>query len=220
MKAPSCKPLWPAVIGVIALGASAPSFAQGGEGGEGGAAPPAGDAATADDAGVGQPGNDPTRCISTTRLDRTEVVDDETVLFFMRGGDIYRNRLSRTCPGLEREKRFTYRVYGNQLCSVDTITVLESRAFGLTDGFTCALGNFQPISANEAERLTGEFWPRDVEIEAVELPEEDAEESDAQNGRGAADAPEADAPEADAPEADAPAGDARAPRTNRRAGRP
>src|SRR5690606_31529017 len=129
-----------------------------------------------------------------------------------RGGDIYRNRLSRSCPGLEREKRFTYRVYGNQLCRVDTITVLESRAFGLTDGFTCALGDFQPISANEAERLTGEFWPRDVEIEAVELPEADAQEpDDARNERDSA---------ADAPAADAPASDATAPRTNRRDERP
>src|SRR5690606_11243846 len=95
MKAPNCKPLWPAVIGVIALCASAPALAQSGERREGGAAAAANDAAAADSGDVGQSDNDPTRCISTTRLDRTQVVDDETVLFFMRGGDIYRNRLSR-----------------------------------------------------------------------------------------------------------------------------
>lgn len=196
--------LCPAAI-VIALCASAPLLAQDGSRAERRAA--AEDAAS-DSEAASQPG-DPTRCISTTRLDRTKVVDDETVLFYMRGGDIYRNRLSRSCPGLEREKRFTYRVYGNQLCRVDTITVLESRAFGLTDGFTCALGDFQPISVAEAERLTGEFWPADVEIEAVELPEPDEEAAD-----------EADATQAEPKAAeDAPA-DARAPRANRRGGRP
>jgi hypothetical protein len=179
MMARSGKRIGHRASGVSMLLASAALLAQDGEPAPGdAAAPAASDPAVADGAAIEERNRNPQRCISTTRLDRTEVVDDETVLFFMRGGDVYRNRLSRSCPGLEREKRFTYRVYGNQLCRVDTITVLESRAFGLTDGFTCALGDFQPISVDEAERLTGEFWPPDVEIEAVELPKEDAEESD------------------------------------------
>jgi hypothetical protein len=173
LMARSCKRFWPSGS-VVALLASAGLFGQ-----EGNRAADDASAASgaADDAAGAELDRDSTRCIVTTRLDRTEVVDDQTVLFFMRGGDVYRNRLTRSCPGLEREKRFTYRVYGNQLCRIDTITVLESRAFGLTDGFTCALGDFQPISVDEAERLTGEFWPRDVEIEAVELPEEDKDAS-------------------------------------------
>lgn len=172
---------WSAASGAVALFASALLSAQ--DGGR------ARNDDTGDDVARRTPARElgnPTRCISTTRLDRTEVVDDETVLFFMRGGDVYLNRLSRSCPGLEREKRFTYRVYSNQLCRIDTITVLESRAFGLTDGFSCALGNFYPISADEAARLTGEFWPPDVEVEAVELPKE----QDAESGDEAADAPE------------------------------
>lgn len=206
----SCKRLWPAASGVIALCACAALQAQDGGRAQGSAAEAA---AAANDAAAEPIDTDPMRCISTTRLDRTEVVDDETVLFFMRGGDIYRNHLSRSCPGLEREKRFTYRVYGNQLCRVDTITVLESRAFGLTDGFTCALGDFQPISEYEAERLTGEFWPRDVEIEAVELPEQDADEEDAAE---AADAANADRDAG----ADAPAAEPRGPRAGGSGERP
>lgn len=210
----SYKRLWPAAGGILALFASAALLAQDGEPAERGAAAPAAGnaadaagAADADGAVADALGRNPTRCIATTRLDRTEVIDDETVLFFMRGGDIYRNRLTRSCPGLEREQRFTYRVYGNQLCRIDTITVLESRAFGLTDGFTCALGDFQPISADQAERLTGtEFWPRDVEIEVVELPEQDAEEPEgAEAARDdAADAPDADAREPRADGSDEP----------------
>lgn len=185
----SRKHLWPAASGAVALFACSLLLAQDSQRPQRRA-----DAPVSPDASAARAAEDealdrhPTRCIATTRLDRTEVVDDETVLFYMRDGDIYRNRLSRSCPGLEREKRFTYRVYGNQLCRVDTITVLESRSFGLNDGFTCSLGDFQPISVEEAERLTGEFWPHDVEVEAVELPEEDeAGTAPADDAAGASD---------------------------------
>lgn len=203
---------WSAASGVVVLFASSLLPAQDGERAQPGSrAPVATNGAAPRNADDEFFPRNPTRCISTTRLDRTEVVDNETVLFYMRGGDIYRNRLSRSCPGLEREKRFTYRVYGNQLCRVDTITVLESRAFGLSDGFTCALGDFQPISVDEAERLTGEFWPADVEVEAIELPEEEHEEGsepgdDAAGARGDAASGAADA------EAQPRPGDASEPR--------
>lgn len=167
----------------MALIASGALLAQDGgsadEGARADAAASAADGAVAAAAAAEDIDRRPVRCIQITRLDRTEVVDDETVLFFMRGGDIYRNRLSPSCPGLEREKRFTYRIQGSQLCRVDTITVLESRAFSLTDGFTCALGNFSPISEGEAEQLTAPVaWAGEVEVEAVELPEESASAGD------------------------------------------
>jgi hypothetical protein len=167
--------VWPAVGGAAALAASAALLAQ----------DAANDAARADI------DREPLRCITVTRLERTEVVGDRTVLFYMRDGDVYRNRLARSCPGLEREKRFTYRVHGNQLCSVDTITVLESRAFGLSEGFTCALGDFRPITEEEAERLAApDVWPGEVEVEAVELPDENENEDEAAPGSEAAAADE------------------------------
>ena len=39
------------------------------------------------------------RCINTVRIDRTEVIDDRTVVFYLNGGDIYVNRLPHRCPG-------------------------------------------------------------------------------------------------------------------------
>lgn len=95
----------------------------------------------------------PERCISLTRLDRTEVIDDRTIIFHMRGGVTYLNYLARECPGLEREERFMYSPTSNRLCDVDTVTVLEQWGFGLTRGFTCALGEFHPISELDLEDL-------------------------------------------------------------------
>ena len=54
----------------------------------------------------------PEDCVSLSRVSRTKVIDDNTILFYMRGRRIYRNILDRECPGLEREGRFTYRVQG------------------------------------------------------------------------------------------------------------
>jgi hypothetical protein len=95
----------------------------------------------------------PERCISLNRVDRTEVIDDRTLIFHMRNGTIYLNHLERECPGLRREERFMYSPTGNRLCDVDTITVLEQWGFGLTRGFTCGLAEFHPITEVDLAEL-------------------------------------------------------------------
>jgi hypothetical protein len=118
--------------GALAAAALPPAFAQQG------------------DAGVDRA---PERCISLNRVDKTDVIDDRTIVFHMRGSDIYLNHLSRECPGLEREERFMYSPTSNRLCEIDTVTVLEQWGFGLTRGFTCTLGMFHPITMAEFEEL-------------------------------------------------------------------
>ena len=114
----------------------------------------------------------PADCIITTSIDRTQAVDDNTILFFMRGKKVYRNFLPRKCPGLQRQNRIMYKVRGNRLCDVDTITVLEQWGARLEPGFTCPLGNFVPITQEEVEDLVRKTGaPRDaIESKAVELP--------------------------------------------------
>jgi hypothetical protein len=114
----------------------------------------------------------PADCILTTSIDRTQAVDDRTILFFMRGKKVYRNYLPRKCPGLQRQNRIMYRTRVNRLCDVDTITVLEQWGARLEPGFTCALGSFVPITPEEVEDLVRKSdAPRDaIESKAVELP--------------------------------------------------
>lgn len=118
-------------------------------------------------------GRAPERCITLNRVDRTEVIDDRTLIFHMRGGDIFLNHLARECPGLKREERFMYSPTGNRLCDVDTVTVLEQWGFGLTRGFTCSLGEFHPISDTDLEDLRrgeegGESGGGDFEVVPVD----------------------------------------------------
>ncbi len=96
---------------------------------------------------------EPVNCIMPSRIDRTEIIDARTILFHMRGGDIYRNRLAYDCPRLVREKRFSYDLRTNRLCNVDSITVLEWWGASIRRGVSCGLGQFYPITKEEAELL-------------------------------------------------------------------
>jgi hypothetical protein len=90
-------------------------------------------------------------CIALSSIDRTEIVDDGTILFHMRNGDVYRNVLRHECPTLKNRDQFAYRVNAAQLCSTDLITVLDRNALGFTRGPSCSLGSFESISSSAAQ---------------------------------------------------------------------
>jgi len=89
------------------------------------------------------PTGKPESCISTNRIRATHVRSDQIIDFEMNGGQVYRNALPYACPNLGFQESFGYETTTGQLCSVDTITVLQT-ASG-TRGPTCGLGTFQPV---------------------------------------------------------------------------
>ena len=114
------------------------------------------------------------RCISANAISQTHAPDDQTILFYMRGNDVYRNTLRNECRGLERENRISYRVTANRLCSTDSITVLENFGSSLGRGRSCGLGEFYPISKEDADfRRYGERSEIQEEPEAVDLPDDE-----------------------------------------------
>ena len=92
---------------------------------------------------------EPTLCVSLIRIRRTDIVDDNNILFYMNDGLIYQNQLPNRCPGLRINDSFSYRTSLTRLCNVDVITVLRNSAGGLTRGVSCGLGMFQPITEDE-----------------------------------------------------------------------
>lgn len=92
-------------------------------------------------------------CISLSRIESSDVIDDKRILFEMRGGDYYLNELPHRCPGLGFEDAFMYRTSIGQLCDMDIVTVLINAGFGLQSGASCGLGMFRPISEQEAGML-------------------------------------------------------------------
>ncbi len=93
------------------------------------------------------------RCVQLARVERTQVVDDENIFFYMNDGTVYRNQLPRPCPGLSREERFMYKVPTGRLCDLDTITVLTDFGGGFRQGAGCGLGRFHSVDPEEVDEL-------------------------------------------------------------------
>ncbi len=105
----------------------------------------------------------PEDCIVSRSIKDTDIVDDKTILFNMRGGKIYRNNLDHKCRGLKREESFMYETKTGRLCDIDVIKVLDDFSGVTTNGIrpqivgpSCFLGKFYPISKEAAEILTRE----------------------------------------------------------------
>jgi hypothetical protein len=108
-------------------------------------------AGAAHSAGVDE--EDAVDCVNLMRVDRTHVVDDQNILFYMRGDQIYLNRLSHPVPGLDPTEALMYRTTTSRLCRLDTVTVLERWGFGLTEGASGVLGTFMPVDKEQAHAL-------------------------------------------------------------------
>lgn len=93
------------------------------------------------------------QCLRVVDIDGIDIVNNQTLVFRMRGGDIYRNDLPHSCPGLRRNDTLMYRTSVGRLCNVDVITVLEDWGFGFSPGASCGLGMFHPITEEIADEL-------------------------------------------------------------------
>lgn len=106
----------------------------------------------------------PEDCIHVRQIKKTDIVDDQNIIFHLHGGKIYRNRLPRKCFGLKRRESFSYKIHTARLCDIDSIRVVDQFAGRLDSGPSCGLGKFYPISKEEVAFLLGDE-PR------AELPE-------------------------------------------------
>ncbi|MFT5329311.1 MAG: hypothetical protein ACI9TB_000687 [Parasphingorhabdus sp.] len=88
---------------------------------------------------------EPKTCIMRSNISSTDVINDQTIDFKMRNGDIYRNVLPHKCSGLGFEEAFSYKTSTNQLCNVDIIHVLTQTGGQLDTRGACGLGKFQQI---------------------------------------------------------------------------
>lgn len=119
----------------------------------------------------GSENSEPLRCVSLSRIARTEVINDRTIAFHLRGGEIYLNHLRRECSGLEREGRFSYRSVNSRLCRSDFISVLELSGFGPTRGASCSLDTFMPSDEEEIAVLKGQEEEAEILVEEIDLEE-------------------------------------------------
>jgi len=85
----------------------------------------------------------PITCLRLSDISETRFHGDQVIDFVLLGGKVYRNTLPYSCPSLGFEQRYLHKSWSGDICSVDTITVLQSP--GLSHGATCGLGEFQEV---------------------------------------------------------------------------
>ncbi len=87
----------------------------------------------APDPTIGAPGPD---CLELYQIDHTEILDDYTILFHMKGDKTYISKLPHRCFGLKFEQGYAYSTSIPKICGkVDFITVIRR-------GNACPLGTF------------------------------------------------------------------------------
>ena len=79
-------------------------------------------------------------CISARNIQRTEVRDDQTILFHMRDGKVLQNRLRQICPMLKTSS-YTQVLHSDQVCANQQFIHVTQT------GDTCALGDFTLVGA-------------------------------------------------------------------------
>lgn len=90
------------------------------------------------------------RCLSLHKFDEVRALDENHILFEMKGGKYYVVQLERRCPGLLPQNAVGYEHRSSRLCATDRV-----RGIGVTGSFspTCQLGRFQPISKEQLALL-------------------------------------------------------------------
>ncbi len=84
-------------------------------------------------------------CLQTILIDHTSVKDANTVLFYLKNGQVWRNTLKAPCPSILMHG-FNMHVGGgdNKVCSnqmpIQTLVTHQ----------TCALGEFTPYTPNKS----------------------------------------------------------------------
>lgn len=95
----------------------------------------------------------PQKCIDVRQLSSIEPIGDHTLLFYVRGREVWRNRLDHPCPRLNRDTVFSYELRGSRLCSTDVIFQVDRLGDRLQRGVACALGEFDWLTEDQAEAL-------------------------------------------------------------------
>jgi len=80
----------------------------------------------------------PRVCLNLRDIDHTRTPDDRTIVFHMRDGKIWQNKLRSICPMLHT-RPYSQVVYTDQVCSNQQFIRVEQ------SGYTCVLGDFTPL---------------------------------------------------------------------------
>lgn len=117
--------------------------------------------------------DDSKRCLNARSIRRTEVIDDNHIVFEIQGRRLFLNVLPRSCKGLSQDRRFSYEISTRSLCARDKIRVLREAGNTVYEGKSCSLGRFEPVTVEELvdfERSRQQLPARQA-VESAEVEE-------------------------------------------------
>lgn len=89
----------------------------------------------------GRVAGEPVSCISLHRITSSRIIDD-TAIIYDAGGTLYVNRPRSGAESLDRWDTLVTRTFGSQLCSIDTVKLVDSSSQFMTG--LVFLGEFVP----------------------------------------------------------------------------
>ena len=97
---------------------------------------------------------EPENCLRLTDYRKVEILDRQNLLFWGSGKRVWLNRLRAPCIGLRRGATLLLELSTGQACNLDSVTAVESSfRFWRRASATCGLGQFEPISVEQAKAL-------------------------------------------------------------------
>ncbi len=84
-------------------------------------------------------------CLKSSDVSYTKVMNDREILFYMRGGSVFKNTMQTDCKGLGYERGFYYVQENEKICSNQEQIEVMSR------GTICPLGQFSSFDPNKPD---------------------------------------------------------------------
>lgn len=139
-------------------------------------------------------------CVYRPNIDHTRVLDDRTILFFMRDRAIYQNTLKDQCYSLKSVNRFAYGEASlHRICAGNWISVIQSVTPGaISQNNSCRLGAFVPVDQDVVDELIAAADPsgknksgdkRAIQVVPVESPPATPEHPQPSNSDASTSAP-------------------------------
>ncbi len=90
----------------------------------------------------------PENCISASRVNGPEIIDNRNILYRQSGARVWRNEMADKCTVLRENDILVIESYGNQICRFDRFQVIN-RNSGFPSAY-CVLGSFTPYDKVKA----------------------------------------------------------------------
>ena len=87
------------------------------------------------------------KCVRTVNISRSDPLDDRHMIFKLRNGDVYLNRLGKGCGGLRFNKTYSYDNRIAELCQNEIISVVDTFTPGTLG--SCGLGKFEKLEPKD-----------------------------------------------------------------------